>query len=338
MALRHLIRAVCSALCLLGCRRPAGHPAVPLGLDLFAWHPDDNPPTPARINLGERLFFDAALSKDRRISCASCHQPAHAFADTAGVSRGSRGRAGRRNAPSILNVAYRLSLFWDGRAPSLEEQVLQPIQDSLEMALSLDSLEARLRGNSSYRREFQRAFRAEPTAENVARALATYLRTLRSGNAPLDRLRNGDSLALSPLAQRGLSLFVGKARCSSCHLGSFFTDAEFHNTGIGWRAGVLLDSGRASVTRLPNDLARFLTPSLRNVALTAPYMHDGSIRTLEDVIEFYDRGGSPNPGLDDLVRPIGLSPLEKSALAAFLRSLTGAASAITSFRAEVGRD
>jgi cytochrome c peroxidase len=291
---------------------------------MFAPSPLDNAASPSRVALGERLFFDPVLSENRRISCASCHQPMHAFSDTSAISRGSRGTAGRRNAPSVLNVAYRPSLFWDGRAQSLEQQVLQPIQDSLEMALSPDTLEARLRGNSSYRREFQRAFGGEPTAKNVARALAAYLRTLRSGNASVDRFRNGDTQALSSLAQQGLELFEGKARCTSCHLGSLFTDADFHNTGIGWRAGGLLDSGRASMTRRPDDLASFLTPSLRNVALTPPYMHDGSMRTLDDVIEFYDKGGNPNPGLDDLIRPIGLSSFEKRALAEYLRALTGA--------------
>jgi cytochrome c peroxidase len=307
----------------IACRMPEPQRVpVPLGLDLFAPIPRDNALSPARVALGKQLFFDPILSSDGRVSCSSCHRPDHAFSDTSASSLGAQQREGRRNAPSLLNAVYRTEFFWDGRAASLEQQALEPIQDSLEMNLRLDDLEARLRARPRYRRAFRREFGVDPTATDIARALASYLRTLRSGDAPIDRFRSGDTSALSPLARQGFQLFIGNAGCAACHVGPLFTDGDFHNTGIAWRGGAFADSGRAAVTGDPDDRGRFKTPSLRNVALTAPYMHDGSKRSLLEVVEFYDSGGRGNPSLDPLVRPLRLNTDQKRALLAFLESLT----------------
>jgi cytochrome c peroxidase len=296
---------------------------VPLGLDLFAPIPEDNPITEERVALGRLLFFDPLLSIDGSTSCSSCHRPDQAFSDSVRFSRGVYGRTGRRNAPSILNVAYREAFFWDGRATTLEQQVLVPIQDTLEMALTLPILEARLHADAVYSRAFERAFGEPASSENVARAVASYLRTLRSANSDADRFRShGDTAALTPLARRGFELFVGKGRCTSCHVGATLADAEFHNTGVAWRTGSVTDSGRFTISGTAQDVGAFKTPSLRNLALTAPYMHDGSLLTLTDVIDFYDRGGNRNPYLDPMIRPIGFSSDEKAALLAFLHSLS----------------
>jgi len=318
-----VLGARCLMLVLLtaACRSGAYRVPTVLGLDVFAPVPEGNPLSRARVALGERLFFDPRLSADRSVSCASCHLPAHAFSDTVDRSLGAYGHVSRRNAPSLLNAAYRRTYFWDGRAPSLEEQVLQPIQDSQEMDLSLDELERRMREHSADRKAFRHAFGALPTRENVALALASYVRTLRSGAAPIDRFRNGDTTALGPQARRGYQLFIGKAGCTHCHLGPLLTDDDFHNTGVAAESD---DVGRFGVTRTETDRGRFRTPSLRNVSRTAPYMHDGTIRTLQLVIEFYAAGGRPTPHLDPLVRPISLTADEKRSLIAFLESLSSA--------------
>jgi cytochrome c peroxidase len=311
-----------ACLVLVTCRPPAPFGVrVPTGLDLFAPVPDGSPVTRGRVALGERLF-DSQLSADRRVSCSSCHTPAHAFSDTVSRSSGTHGRTGLRNAPSLLNAAYRPRLFWDGRATTLEAQVLQPIRDSLEMNLPIAALEARLQASRSYRRAFRREFGEIPTAPDVARALAAFLRSLRSGGSPVDRFNAGAAAALSPDADRGAELFAGRAHCSRCHIGPLFSDEAFHNTGIAWRRGTFQDFGRMAVTGDSADVGRFRTPSLRNVARTAPYMHDGSLATLDAVIDFYDAGGRRNPNLDPLLDPLGLSRAEKLHLRAFLEALT----------------
>jgi cytochrome c peroxidase len=300
--------------------RPAD---VPLGLDAYMPVPDDNPITGPKIALGRRLFFDRRLSADGSLSCASCHDPAAAFADRKRVSTGVFGRTGTRNAPALINRGYGAAFFWDGRAATLEEQVLGPIDNPVELGAGVDDAVRRLARDPSYVSGFQRSFDRPPSRTDLARALATYIRSIRAGNAPVDRFLAGDRNALSAAEQAGLRLFRGKGNCTACHLGPTFSDERFHNTGIAWMTGALGDEGRAAVTGRAADRGAFKTPTLRHVAGTAPYMHDGSLATLDEVIEFYDRGGHPNPYLDPDLQPLRLMAEEKSALLAFLRALTG---------------
>lgn len=293
---------------------------VPLGLDIAAPVPAENPLSAARVELGRALFFDPLLSVDRTLSCGSCHQPGRYFTNGLERAVGVGGREGRRNVPSVLNAAYGRSFFWDGRAATLEEQVLQPIRSERELGLDIDTLVRRLSTADRYRAGFQQAFDdAAITPERVARALASYLRTLRSGDAPIDRFLFGDSSALTRDARRGFRLFVGRGNCGVCHTIPLFTDHAFHNTGVSWGSA---DQGRFAVTSDEADRGAFKTPSLRNVAETAPYMHDGSIASLEDVIDHYERGGVTNPWLDEEIQPLELTALEKRQLIAFLEALT----------------
>jgi cytochrome c peroxidase len=298
-------------------------PELPLGLDLYMPVPEDNPLTLERVALGRTLFHDPILSRDRSLACTGCHVPEHVFADGRPVSVGVFGRVGERNVPALLNRAWGRSFFWDGRTTTLEEQVVQPIVNPVELDLTLEEAVARLAGVPEYTTAFRDAFERDVNAEDLARALASYVRTILAGDAPIDRYYAGDREALSPAARRGLDLFRGKANCTACHLGPTFTDEQFHNTGVAWRDGRLRDQGRYRVTRHDADRGAFKTPTLREVARTAPYMHDGSLPTLEEVVAFYDRGGNPNPHLDRDVRPLHLSPEERNALVAFLHSLGG---------------
>jgi cytochrome c peroxidase len=290
------------------------------GLDEYASIPDNNTLTTEKVSLGRRLFFDSLLSRDRRVACVTCHQPAFAFADTVSLPRGAFKRIGKRNTPSIINRVYGRSFFWDGRAGSLEEQVLQPVQNSLELALPIGEAVARLRKDASYATAFAGVFHEGPTPTNLARALASYVRTIRSGDSRFDRYQAGDADALSVDERNGLALFRGKANCAACHSGPNFTDEKFHNTGVGSRTS---DVGRYGVSRRSADRGAFKTPTLRDVGLSAPYMHDGSIATLDSVVAFYDAGGRRNPQLDPEIRSLGLSAEERRQLAAFLRALAG---------------
>lgn len=276
---------------------------VPPGLDTFLPVPESNPLTIEKIELGRRLFFDNRLSRDRSMSCATCHDPKLAFGDSRKLAVGVGGKTGTRRAPRILNRVYGSSFFWDGRATTLEAQVLQPISDPNEMDLNLD----------------EAVLRTGVDSTTLRNALASYVRTILSGNAPYDRYLQGDKAALTDRERLGLKLFSGKAGCASCHVGPNLTDERFHNTGIGGPA----DQGRFAVTKRPEDRGAFKTPSLREVARTPPFMHDGSLATLEDVIDFYDQGGKRNENLDSDVRELHLSAEEKAALAAFLRALSG---------------
>ena len=271
---------------------------APLGLDAYMPAPADNPLTRDKVAFGRRLFSDRRLSRDRSLSCASCHDPKRSFTDGRSVAQGIGGKKGPRNAPTLVNRGYGASHFWDGRAPTLEKQVLGPIFNPIELALTPRELEARFK---------------MPPAE-IAKALASYVRTIRSGNSPFDRYINGNREALSEEARQGLDLFRGKANCSACHSGPTFTDERFHNTGIAFREGARPDDGRYKVTGRSEHKGAFKTPTLREIARTAPYMHDGSLATIEDVIEYYDGGGKANPGLDREVRPLRLNAGEKKAL------------------------
>lgn len=291
---------------------------IPLGLDLYMPVPEDNPLTAEKVALGKRLFFDPILSLDRSQACVFCHDPGRAYTDGRAVAAGVFGRLGTRSAPTLVNRGYGASFFWDGRMPTLEEQVLQPIQDANEMDMTLDEALARLKDHRDYPRLFQAAFGGEISKDGLSRALASYLRTILSGDAPVDRYLNGDRAALSEQARQGLNIFRGKGNCSACHVGPTFTDERFHNTGVAWRDGQWLDPGRFAVTGADADRGAFKTPTLREIGQTAPYMHDGSLPTLEAVVDFYDRGGNSNPHIDREVRPLRLSDDEKKALAAFL--------------------
>lgn len=273
--------------------------AIPLGLDLYLPVPEDNPLTIEKLSLGRRLFFDRRLSRDGSIACSSCHDPDRAFSDSRPIAIGIAGRQGRRNAPALINRGYGRAFFWDSRASTLEEQVVKPIEDPNEMDTPLSGAAARV----------------SLTPEEISRALASFVRSILSGDSPFDRFINGDRTALSPEQQAGLQLFRGKANCIACHVGPNFTDERLHNTGIAWRDGNFADPGAGQ--------GNFKTPTLREISRTAPYMHDGSLATLQDVIEYYDRGGSRNPHLDAELHPLRLTRDEKTALIAFLGSLTG---------------
>lgn len=301
----------------------AGDDRGPLGLDRFMPPPARGVDRQGLIELGRRLFFDPALSADSSLACASCHQPAKSFADGRTVSVGVFGRRGTRNVPSIVNRGWGKAFFWDGRVATLEEQVLRPIIEPAEMGLSVEEAVRRLARHPAWRSQFRSALAAAVSRDGLARALAAYVRSIRAGESRFDRAMLGDARALTELEQRGLELFQGRARCIRCHSGALLTDESFHNTGVAWRQGSPTDSGRALVTRRDRDVGSFKTPTLRQIGMTAPYMHDGSIRTLEEVVDFYDRGGHPNPNRDAELLPLGLSPSEKSALLAFLASLDG---------------
>ncbi len=296
---------------------------VPLGLDLYMPVPEGNPMTAEKLALGRQLFFDTRLSADRTTACATCHVPERAFTDGKLIAEGVRGRKGTRNTPTLVNRGYGASYFFDGRAGSLEEQVLQPIEGEAELAYEIALVVSRLQQDDDYQRAFDRAFGSPPDAETLAWVLASYVRSILAGDSPVDRFRRGDRRALSLEEADGLRIFVGKGNCSACHVGPNFSDEEFHNTGVAWREGRLTDPGRFSVTGLDEHRGAFKTPTLREISRTAPYMHDGSIGTLEEVVEFYDRGGDPSPSLDNDIRPLGLEADEKRALVAFLRALTG---------------
>ncbi len=279
---------------------------APLGLDAFMPVPPGNPVTAAKVELGRKLFFDTHLSRTGKVSCASCHDVKQAFTDGRRVSEGVFERRGTRNAPTLVNRGYGAAQFWDGRSKTLEEQVLKPIQDRNEMDMTLPEVTVRVGIDE----------------RDLANALASYVRTIRSGSSRVDQYL-ASSEGLSPEEQLGLRVFRVKGNCVACHVGPNFTDERFHNTGIAWRDGEYTDQGRASVTGRPEDRGAFKTPTLREIGRTAPYMHDGSIATLEEVIEHYDRGGAANPLLDSEIRPLHLTAGEKSALAAFLRALSG---------------
>ncbi len=296
---------------------------TPRGLDPHLPIPKDNPQSTAKIALGRRLFFDRQLSADGSVSCATCHDPDRAFADSRPVAVGIKGRTGKRNSPSLVNRAYGETFFWDGRVATLEAQVLEPIENPDELGSSVAAVVKRLAGDRTYAAEFRRAFGRAVTGPDLARALAGYVRTILSGDAAFDRFEHGQPAALSAEQRLGLRVFRGKGLCTSCHAGPTFTDEKFHNTGIAWNGRNFADEGRAAITKRAEDRGAFKTPSLREVASTAPYMHDGSFQRLEDVVEYYNRGGRPHPSLDPDLLPLRLSPVETAALVAFLRSLNG---------------
>jgi cytochrome c peroxidase len=302
---------------------PLGLPPVPI--------PADNPPTAETIALGRRLFYDMRLSGDETLSCAGCHNPQLDFTDGRRVAQGVHKQQGSRNTPTILDAAYNLTQFWDGRAPSLEDQSGGPIANPIEMAQTHDACVAKLNRDAAYRRDFTAAFGPGPaTIHKAEMAIASFERTLISGNSPFDRYQfGGDKTAMSAGAIRGLAIFTDKQRgnCSTCHTiekdYALFTDGKYHNLGAGMNAeGELTDLGRYTQTKNDADRGAFRTPTLRNVAKTAPYMHDGSKKTLKEVVDFYVGGGNSNPQLDKEIKELKLSGQQRADLVAFLEALT----------------
>jgi len=298
---------------------------VPVGLNAERSIPADSHLTAARVALGRSLFFDPVLSENNTVACASCHQPRHGFAAPDARAIGIHGQVGLRNAPSLLNRAYGTRFFWDGRAGSLEEQALKPMANPKELGSSVAAVLKRLRGDASYVEQFRQAFAAggakAVNEENLGKALASFQRTLLLGDSPIDRFRANDASALSDAERQGLWLYESRGRCWRCHSGHNFTDESFHNTGVRWDKRPV-DLGRFAVSGREADVGKFKTPTLRGVTLTAPYMHDGSVKTLRDVVQFYNRGGVKNPNLDPILQPLGLSDSDVDHLVAFLKALS----------------
>ena len=315
---------VASALMLQGADTPR-IPAtvkVPLGLLPIDW-PRDNPYTPAKAELGKLLYFDQRLSLDDSTSCATCHAPKFAFTDGARTSAGIHGSNGRRSAPTVINRAYSLAQFWDGRAATLEEQAKGPIENPIEMGHSHSACAEKLRAIPGYAARFEKVFGTrEFTIDHVAKAIATFERTVLSGDSVYDRYKAGDKKAMTVSQLRGMKIYFDKAKCDSCHEGINFTANSFHNAGVGIDKPNP-DLGRYEVTKDPKDWGSFKTPTLRDIARTAPYMHDGSMKTLEEVVEFYDKGGTPNKNLDEKMKPLKLTEQEKKDLVQFLNALNG---------------
>jgi cytochrome c peroxidase len=298
---------------------------LPLGLQAnSAYVPDDNPMSDDKIALGRLLYFDRRLSKNSTIACASCHNPFHGFTDPARTSAGVDQKLGTRNSPTVINRLFSADQFWDGRAKDLEAQSHGPLTNPVEMAMGSEGdVEERVRSVKGYAPLFKKAFGDDQVnLERLGKAIAAYERTVVSGDSPYDRYQAGDKDALSPAAVRGIALFNGKANCVKCHAGFNFTDENYNNIGVGMDKPTP-DPGRAAVTKDDADRGKFKTPTLRNVAETAPYMHDGSEATLAEVIDFYDRGGIGNPNLSKEIKPLKLTPGEKADLVALLESLTG---------------
>ena len=290
---------------------------VPLGLKPVSV-PKDNPQTAEKISLGKQLYFDKRLSKDNSVSCASCHAPEKGFSNGDRFATGVDGAKGGRSAPSVINAAYYLQQFWDGRAASLEEQALGPIANPIEMALSIEDAVDRLNKIAGYKSQFQNVFGTDANPDGIAKAIAAYERTVLSGNAPFDKYKAGDESALSEAAERGRKLFFGKANCAACHAGPNFSDNSYHNIGIGMDAKEP-DKGRVAVSNLGGDTGAFKTPTLREIARTAPYMHDGSLKTLEEVVEHYAKGGIANEWLDEEVFKLRLSDQDKADVVTFMK-------------------
>lgn len=297
-------------------------------------HPPHNPTSPAKVALGKRLFNEPALSRSGQIACASCHEAELGFADGRRVSFGHDRQTGRRNAPSVRMSAYATSLFWDGRAATLEDQALLPIADPKEMAFSADEAAARLRAQADYRAQFNAVFGNDAvTPQQLAQAIATFERSLAPRSNRFDRFLAGRRELLDDTQLQGLHLFRTKARCMNCHNGPALTDNGFHNLGLHFHGRPREDLGRYEISGSPADSGAFRTPSLRGVARTAPYMHIGSLKTLDAVLLFYNVGGGkprardgvagtgPFPQPDPLVQPLGLNAEERQALQAFLEVL-----------------
>jgi len=307
------------------------HIKAPLGLPPVLI-PPDNPPTAESIALGRRLYYDPILSADKTVSCATCHSPEFGFADPKPVSEGVGKKKGTRNSPTVINAAYFTAQFWDGRSPSLEKQAEGPVQNPVEMANTLATVEQRLNADPSYKEEFAKAWGPRPiTYEMVEKSIASFERTVISGNSPFDRWKYGhDEAAVSAAVKRGFAVFTSpkKGNCAVCHIVgekyALLTDNKFHDVGVSVDLGRFTDDGLFAVTHQEADRGKFKTACLRNIARTAPYMSDGSLKNLKEVVDFYIGAGNSNPNLDKEIHVLDfLSGQERSDLEAFLNSLTG---------------
>jgi len=283
--------------------------------------PPDNPQTTDKILLGKKLYFDTRLSKDNTVSCATCHDPAMGWSDEGPTSKGINNQLGGRRAPPVVNAAYSLLQFWDGRAPSLEEQAKGPIENPIEMGNTHTTMLRTVNDIPGYIEEFKQVFGTSPiTVDQVAKAIAAYERTVVTTDSPFDRYVRGDDGAMTKLEKKGLEIFNGKGHCSACHWGGYFSDGRFHNLGVVPKDPAKPDEGRYAVTKNPKDMGAFKTPTVRDADPRAPFMHDGSEKTLEDVIRLYNRGGGDaDDNLDPMMVPLGLSEGEIKALVAFMK-------------------
>lgn len=337
---------------------PLGLPPVPI--------PENNPQTPEKIALGDKLYHDARFSADGKVSCATCHAREKGFTDNLQVSKGFNDLTGTRNAPTVINAAYYTSQFWDGREPDLESQSKQPPVNPVEGGLkNHEPIIEVIRGDKDYTTAFKQVFNVnvdDITMDHVSMAIASFERTIIAGDSPFDKyMYGGDENVLNESQKRGLAVYLGKGRCVSCHVieetQALFTDNRFHNIGVGFkkikgkenetaaqmlaakRKGADVDKtvltqenmselGRFAVTENPTEVGAFKTPTIRNIAVTAPYMHDGSLETLEDVVDFYNNGGRLNESdplsgfLSGGIKPLNLSDQEKKDLVAFMNALT----------------
>jgi cytochrome c peroxidase len=298
---------------------------LPLGLQAdAAYVPEDNPLTKEKIELGKLLYFDPRISKDGTVSCATCHNPFHGFADPKRTSAGVGGSLGGRNSPTVINRLFSKEQFWDGRAEDLEGQAHGPMTNPVEMAMpSHEQVVKNISLIRGYRPYFENTFGTnEVTIKKIAQALASYERTVLSGNSPFDRYMAGAKDAMGAEAVRGMEIFNGKANCKVCHAGFNFTDESYHNLGVGMDKPKP-DLGRYEISKNESDKGAFKTPTLRNVALNAPYMHDGSEATLREVVAFYNKGGVKNQWLSQEIKALNLSEQEITDLVAFLEALSG---------------
>jgi cytochrome c peroxidase len=301
----------------LGPQRLGPQPPAPI--------PPDNPQTAMKILLGKQLYFDTRLSKDNTISCATCHVPDKGWSDAGPTSKGIRGQMGGRRAPPASNSAYNPLQFWDGRAPTLEEQAKGPVQNPIEMGNTHDAMIRTVGDIPGYVEEFKAVFGTTPiTVDQVAQAIAAFERTLVTTDSPFDRYVRGDDASLTPIEKRGLEVFNGKGHCTACHWGGNFSDGRFHNLGVAPTGTEKPDEGRSAVTKNPADFGAFKTPTVRDAEKRPPYMHNGSEKTLEAVVVLYNKGGgTEDANLDPLMVPLGLSAAEIRALVAFMsRAMT----------------
>ncbi len=282
--------------------------------------PPDNPQTLEKILLGKKLYYDTRLSNDNTISCATCHDPQKGWSDAGPTSVGINGQRGGRRAPPVSNSAHSPLQFWDGRAPSLEEQAKGPIANPIEMGNTHEVMIKTVSGIPGYVAEFKQVFgTSEIGLDQVAQAIAAYERTIVTTDSPFDRFIQGDISSLTPQERKGLEVFNGKGHCTACHWGGNFSDGRFHNLGVMPAAGAKFDDGRYAVTKNPADKGKFKTPTIRDAALRAPYLHNGTEKSLEDVVRLYNTGGGKDgANIDPLMVPLNLSESEIKALVAFM--------------------